>query len=187
MAAKIITPPAAEPVSLELAKAHMKVSNAVEDTLVELYVKAAREHCEAITGARFIHQTWELALDAFPDGAIELPGYPLSSVTSVEYLDENGDPQAVDAGLLVLDTFKRPGWVTCSEDWPATQDTINAVRVTYVVGFGAAADAVPSDIVNAILLAAGDLYENRQGRQKDALNENPAVDALLWPYRTLRP
>lgn len=187
MAAKLITPPALEPVTLALAKLHCREVASVQDDLLTMHITTARQHCEDITGARAITQTWELRLDAFPDGAFTLPGYPLQSVTSIEYLDENGDPQDVDPSTLVVDTFSRPGSVSCSNPWPATQDTINAVQVRYVLGFGDAAEAVPAAFRSAILLVVGDLFENRQGQQKDPLNGNPAVDHLLWPYRLLTP
>jgi uncharacterized phiE125 gp8 family phage protein len=187
MAAKIITQPGLEPLTLAEVKLHCRVDGAEQDTLVALYLTAAREHCENVTGARCITQTWELALDRFPCGAFQLPGYPLQSVETIEYLDANGDPQAVDPADLVIDTFQKPGSVSSSLPWPETQDTINAVRVTYKLGFGDDPTDVPSGLRAAILLHAGDLSENRQGQQKDALNANPAVDNLLFPFRLLTP
>lgn len=184
----LITPPAVEPITLDEAKLHLRVTHPSEDALIELLITAAREYVERNTGLSMINQTWELALDAFPASAIQLPGAPLVSVTSVEYLDEAGDPQAVDPALLIVDKASRPGWVTSSAPWPATQaDTFNAVRVRYVLGFGTAGESVPADLRAALLLVLGDLFENRQGQDTSQLYENRAVNMLLWQHRKLVP
>lgn len=41
---------------------------------------------------------------------------------------------------------------------------------------------VPAPVKAAILLILGDLFENREGAGGD-YERNPAVHALLWPYR----
>lgn len=187
MPAKLITPPSVEPITLALAKLHCYIDADDRDELVSLAIGSARRHVEQWCDLNLITQTWELALDAFPCGPIRLPGWPLQSVTSIEYLDANGDPQTVDPGTLSLDTFSRPGWVTCSSSWPQTQDAINAVRVRYVLGYGAAGSDVPAPVRSAMLLVVGDLMENRQAGQKDMINVNPAVESLLFPFRLLTP
>lgn len=180
----LITPPAVEPITLDEAKAHLRVTHAEEDALIALYITAARQWVERSTGVSLVNQTVEIALDDFPSGPIQLPGWPLASVTSVEYLDGNGDTQAVDPASLIVEKARRPGWVTSSAEWPATQaDTINGVRVRYVLGFGATGASVPADLRAALLLVLGDLFENRQGQQEAALVKNAAVDMLLAPYR----
>lgn len=43
---------------------------------------------------------------------------------------------------------------------------------------------LPAPVRVAILLMLGDLYINRSGATAgEAVQENPAVKALLWPYR----
>lgn len=186
--AQLITPPAAEPITLAEAKTHLRVTHADEDALIGVLISAARMHVERVTGLRLINQTWEQALDAFPDGAIRILLGPLVSITSVEYLDADGAPQSVDPSDLVLDNARRPGWVSTRTEWPEVQkDTFNAVRVRYVLGFGADGASVPADLRAAILLILGDLFENRQAQQEAALVENRTVDALLWPHRLVLP
>jgi len=184
----LVVPPAVEPITLAEARAHLRVTHTDEDALIGVLISAARQHVERVTGLGLINQTWEVALDAFPDGPIRLTKAPIASVSSVEYLDEAGAPEAVDPADLVLDNRRRPGWVSSSSGWPIAQaDTFNAVRVRYVVGFGADGAAVPADLRAAILLILGDLFENRQGQQEAALVPNATVDALLWPHRLVLP
>lgn len=189
MRAQLITPPTAEPVALDTVKAHLRETGSAQDDLIAMYLTAAREHVEATTGARCVEQEWRLTLDAFPCGRIKLPGYPLRSVTSVAYVDPDGAAQAVDVGDLIVNTAARPGWIELPDGWPSTKAQSSVVTIDYSVGFAATAapTEVPSALVSAILLLVGDLFENRQGQQRDSLQENRAVNSLLWPFRLLSP
>lgn len=189
MSAILITPPAAEPVDLATAKAHCRETSSSQDALIGMYLLAAREHIEDTTSARCVEQTWRLTLDAFPCGRIKLPGYPLREVTLVQYVDPDGVTQEIEAGSLVVSTADRPGWIELPGGWPATKEQSAVVTIEYSVGYATAEDLspVPARLRNAILLLVGDLFENRQRQQKDALVENPAVADLLWPFRLLAP
>lgn len=187
MRAKLITPPASEPVTLATAKAHLRETGTDQDDLIAIYIESARRHVEQTTGARCITQKWQLVLDKFPDGGIRLPGYPLISVESVGYIDPAGVAQTITVGDLVINTASRPGVIYNPDEWPATEDREGVVTIDYTVGFGAAATDVPADLRNAMLLLIGDYFENRQGQQKETLAENPAVASLLFPYRVMSP
>lgn len=198
MPAKLITAPAAEPVSLAEARAHLRVTHTDEDALIGALITAAREHVESVTGLRLIDQAWELALPAFPDATahwprtaqlfVELPGWPLKSVEAVTYRDAAGVLQTLATEAYRVDDFRRPARLTPVGQWPATEsDNPLAVRVSYTAGFGEDGSTVPAAVRSAILLLIGDLYENRQGQQEAALVSNPAVYALLWPHRLVRP
>jgi len=182
--ARILTQPATEPVSLSDAKAHLAVTHSADDALIGSLIKAARRHVEHITGLRLIAQTWEAVFDTFPDGPLQLAGWPLQSVTAVEYLDENEAAQTLVSSAYVVAEYRRPGWISPVDSWPATQDTYNAVTATFVVGYGDAED-VPDDIVAAIKLIVGGLYANRESLSDKPILDNPAVDALLFPYREI--
>ena len=91
MIIKRIAAPAAEPISLATAKAHLRVTHAAEDTLIPLYISAAVSKLDGkdgLLGRAMITQDWQLSLDSFPcDGVIELPLPPLQEVTFVKYFD----------------------------------------------------------------------------------------------------
>jgi hypothetical protein len=56
--------------------------------------------------------------------------------------------------------------------------------VTFVAGYGDAADDVPAAIRNAGLLLIGDLYEHREAQSVDfEIHQNKTVDWLLSPFR----
>jgi uncharacterized phiE125 gp8 family phage protein len=193
MGMKLITAPAVEPISLEEAKAHLRVDHSDDDTLIGIYIQAARQTIDGRDGwlgRALVTQTWELQLDAFTGDAVQLPLAPLQSVTSVKYDDADGVEQTLDAAGYDLDTTSVPGWLVVGEDgWPTTLSAINAVRIRYIAGYGDAAD-VPAPIRAAILLMVGDLYAHREtavvGANPSAVQMTTTVENLLAPYRVWR-
>lgn len=183
----VVTPPAEEPVTLARVRAERAVTHTEDDTILEAKITEVRQHVEEMLGKALVTQTWRLHLHEFPAGEIALPGGRVQSVESVTYIDEAGDTQTLATSAYQVDTYSRrpilrrvPG-----TEWPKTQDTLNAVTVELVVGYGAAAD-VPGGIVAAILLLIGDLAENREAQIVGSIiQENKAVQRLLFPHRNL--
>lgn len=189
MALKLITAPAAEPVSLAEAKAQCRIDGSDEDALIALMISAARRAAEIRSGRALVTQTWELALDAFPASAIELPMPPVQSIVSIKYLDAAGVEQTIDAADYALDTYgSQRHWVLPAQNvsWPDTLDAANAVKIRFTAGYGAAAD-VPQDIKMWILLALGTMVKHRETTAEGQLVELPGDywQSLLDPYRIL--
>lgn len=181
--------PAATPVTLAEAKAHLRVTSGAEDALITALIAAATDHLDGWSGVlarALVTQTWKLWLDEWPvDDAIQIPLGPLQSVASVTYLHpDSGVATAVDAASYVVDTVSADGWVVPAAGfaWPTPKDAINAVEVTFVCGHGLAAD-VPPALKAAILLLVGDLYANREGQSDRAITPNLTVDRLIAPWR----
>jgi len=193
MATRLITAPAAEPLSLEEAKAHLRVDHTTDDSLIAIFLQAARQDCEEWTQRAFITQTWEVVIDEFPENEILIPRPPLQSVTSVKYDDGAGVEVTLSAAEYTVDTASEPGWIVPTlSGWPATFDGINAVRVQYVAGYATSgnspdnlADNVPGPIKAAILLRLGQLYEHREDviAGTTALAVPNGTQFLLRPYR----
>ena len=190
MALKLITAPAAEPVSTSEAKAHLRVDTTADDTYIGTLITVARQNVESHLRRSLINQTWEVVLDAFPAGVIRLPKPPLASVTSIKYTDDEGNESTYSSANYVVDSDTEPGRVVLKsgQTWPAvTLAAANGVRVRYVAGYGAAGSNVPQAIRQAILLVIGSLYENREDvlvAQGVSIGVLPfGVVALLAPYR----
>ena len=186
MTLKLISAPLTEPVTLAEAKAHLRCGDD-EDALIGVLIQAAREQAQHLIGRALITQTWEQALDAFPDAEIELGMPPVSSISEIVYIDAAGVQQTLSPALYTLDTGIEPGWALPVQgaEWPETLDTASAVRVRFVCGYGAAA-AVPAAIKSWMLLRIGTLYKMREemvvGRSVSDL-PGGFVDRLLDPYR----
>src|SRR4051794_5651410 len=99
----LVTPPAAEPVSLAEAKLYLRVVDSAEDSMITNMIAAARLLCEAEVDRSFINTTWDLILDGWPnDGSpiptpwpgltgtvsvVRFPRASLVSITSISYVD----------------------------------------------------------------------------------------------------
>jgi uncharacterized phiE125 gp8 family phage protein len=166
VALKLITAPAAEPLTAAEVKTRLGIGSEVADTTVAAWIKSARETLDGangMLGRALITQTWELVLDGFPCGYwrgchyvqpdVEMPLPRLQSVTSVKYLDANGTEQTVDAGVYRVITGER-GRIALAvgSAWPTPLYGQGAVTIRFVAGYGSAGSDVPEPIRQAIVL-----------------------------------
>lgn len=182
MTLRLVSGPTTEPVTLAQAKAHLRVDHDAEDALISALISTARGMAEHKIGRALGTQTWVRVLDAFPGGALELGMPPVQSITSLSYIDAGGDEQSLGESDYILDTVQAPGWVLPSSDlgaWPSTASTINAVTVTFVTGW--AAEAVPKEIKQFILMHVASMYDRRDAVSDVGNNAGylPFVDRLL--------
>jgi uncharacterized phiE125 gp8 family phage protein len=185
MAIRLIAGPGEEPITLDEAKLHLRVDVTAEDTLINGLIIAARQAAEQATGRALMQQTWELALDCFPD-EIRLQMPPLQSVSSVKYLDQDGVLQTLATSEYLVNDYKEPARIVLAygKSWPSTRDQENAVLVRFVAGY-ADADAVPQEIKQWMLMLIGSMYANRERETvgSAAAVELGFVDRLLDAYR----
>lgn len=161
MALRLITPPAAEPVTLADLRAIMGITDPTDtarDAVMTARLSAAREWAEEFTRRAIITQTWALYADAFPCH-FDLKG-PLQSVESVKYLDSSGIEQTLSTDNYYVDTISARVYPAYGKTWPTTYSRTNAVTVRHVAGYGLAA-AVPQKIKEAILFLVAH-WENFQ-------------------------
>jgi uncharacterized phiE125 gp8 family phage protein len=183
-----VTAPTAEPVTVAELRTHSRIDDITEEgPLLVRLIKAARRWCEAFLSQSMVNTTFDLTLDCFPAWEIRLPRCPLQSVTSITYIDANGDSQTVSSSDYIVDTKTKPGRITPAfgDSWPSTQSRINAVTVRFVAGYGAAASAVPDEWKQAILLLAGHWYGNREAGLVGTISKEIefGVKNLLWMDR----
>lgn len=175
------------PVSLADMKLHLKSETAEtdDDTLITTLISAATANCEEFQHRSYITQTRILYYDEFPL-MFSVPYPPLISVTTIVYVDTDGEDVELDSGEYRVDTGNQPGRITeaYNSSWPATRAVTNAVILTYSAGYGTAAD-VPDTVKAAIKLLVGHWYEHRESVSDIPVQVLPqAVEALLWPERT---
>lgn len=202
MALTIVTAPAVEPFTAVEAKAWAKVSTGSDDTIIDSLIVAARQYVENVTSRALINATWDLKLDSFPPSRKErwtatgvssvggrelrLPRPPLSSVTSVTYLDTAGDSQTWASAKYAVDSDSEPGRIVPvpTESWPSVYDGINNVTVRFISGYGAASTDIPEAILQAMRLLIVHWYENRSDVELGTIVQamRRATDSLLAPY-----
>lgn len=166
MAIRILEGSQAEPISLIEAKAHLRVDDTADDTLIDGLIRAAREYCETLQGRALMVQTIQMVLDQVPGRSFEIPLPPLVSVRSIEVAYEDGTTAMVPASDYLVDTASQPGRVSLKRDadWPAEKEyaELNAFSVTFEAGYGDEGEDVPQATRQAILLLIGHWYEHRE-------------------------
>lgn len=196
MALSVVSVSTVEPVSVSEFKVHQRIDQDLENDLCQALITSAREHCEAYLNRRLTvgTNTLRLSLDSFYDprysqcGTIYLPEPPLTSTTtvSVTYLSSDGSTgTTVSSSVYTVDAYSQPARIrpAYGEVWPVPICELNAVNVTYDVGYTTGAD-VPSGVKVAIKLMAGHLYEHREAVNEGGLVEIPlGIRALLDPHK----
>jgi uncharacterized phiE125 gp8 family phage protein len=179
--------PTEDPVTLAEAKAHLRVDGDDEDDLIAVLISAATSELDGwtgILGRALVTQTWTQGFDAFAD-KLRLP-MPAATVSSVTYVDTNGDTQTLASDQYTLRQDALGSYVERAFDvsWPSIRSHTQSVIVTFTCG--ADADDVPAPLKAAILLRIGDLYANREAAVSgDAVTVNPTIHALVAPYRRI--
>lgn len=194
----LTTPPAQPALATADARAHLRTAT-TEDAYLEGLISVATAWVESWIGRALINRTYTYKVDAFPGSPqflnpprcdsvyeLQLPYPPLSSVTSIQYVDGAGATQTLSTTVYEVVPGGTPGRVRLKvgQDWPAVLHHPDSVTVTYVAGYGASDASVPSSIRHALALLAGHLYEHREASSPLSLSTVPyGIEALLMPFR----
>jgi uncharacterized phiE125 gp8 family phage protein len=188
MTAIVTTPPASEPVTLEEARAQVRLTGGAEEPLVGRLVAAARAHVERTTRRALMTQGWRLYLDGWPPGrVVRLPVAPVASVETVTVYDGDGVPVALDPQTYRLDGAAEPPRLKVAAGAPAGISGFNGIEIDFTAGYGAAPANVPQPLRQAVLMLVAHWFEHREAAEDPgAFGVPPGVAALLASYRMLR-
>ena len=185
-------------ISLDEAKAHLRVEHTEDDALIEGYIQAATRNAENITGTQISRKQITKRFAEFSSAmALE---WPLISVDQIKYTDTDGVEQTlydtssdpvVDSAVFQTVRLWQPGlamgqpYITLAHDqsWPDAQSQPEAVTIVATCGY--AQEAIPGDIRVALLLLVGNFYENRESTVRgNIIAELPmGYEALLQSHR----
>lgn len=180
------TAPTVLPVSVAECKAVLRIDHAQHDTMVQSLIKAARAYVETVGRLTLTDTTYDLRLDTFPSGPIDLRRGPVQSVTSITYTDAEGAAQTLSASTYNVDIYSLPERIWPEDTWPATEcEAPNDVKVRYLAGYGDSADDIPESIRQALIAIVVHMYENPAAHTElvNGLHPNPMFDALVWSFR----
>lgn len=158
--------PVADAITITTAKKQCEIASTdtAHDVQLQRFIAAAVRDVERHTGRALCTQTWELTLSEFPACPILLPRPPFQSITSIQYVDSNGDTQTLSSSLYAAST-ESPSVLqpVYGQVWPTTQPgTRAAVIITYVAGFGPDSTYIPPEYQS--LLAELVLFRFGPGR-----------------------
>jgi uncharacterized phiE125 gp8 family phage protein len=177
MGIKVITPPTLTSIISDAnLRVHLKLAaDGSEDELMTTYRAAAHALAEHYTGYAIGSQVLELALDEFPNEAIELPRGKVTAIGSLKYMDTDEVEQTISASEYTLDDYSTPCWLVPAVDyvWPTPLEGANVVKVRYTVG------DVPEAVKGAILQMCAWQHEHRgDGKAADDI-QPPAAKQML--------
>ena len=184
MTLTVLSPPLTPALSLQTAKAHLRIGHDAEDALVAELLQAATDRLETATGLALVERTLQRELRAWP-ATLAGRGYvlrprPVSRVEAVSLVDADGTETAlgdrfdlVDGRLVLKPWAHLPPLAAGSR-----------LRVRFVAG--SAAEEVPGDLLLALKLLLAQAY--RRGRDVVTAAEDlpTEVAAILAARREVR-
>lgn len=189
MTVSLLAPPTLEPVSLEEAKAHLRLVGTDDDDYVSALIVAARLQVETAIRRVLIDQTWRIYRDDWPrDGLVELPVAPVRSIVEIVVYDADGDPTTLAPTAWALDAASVPARLRLLGTGPAPGRPLNGIEIDVVAGFGASGISVPQPLRLAIMTLVARWFENREGAGFGIVPSAvaDAFEALVAPYRVMR-
>lgn len=191
-------PTSVEPVSLDLVKAQLRITNTADDVYLTALIKEAREMLELYTGRAIIAQniTESLDIEAFPEpywngvrqgsilmftpAPITLLNPPIVSITQMRTYDINNASAIYPSTSYRLDNsdplqFSRLTF-NYGAVWPSLLRRNNSVEIDYLAGW--ADGTVPAGISAAIRAIVVYCYSNRAPCSESCVSACGAASAL---------
>ena len=159
-----LTAPQSLGVSVSEAKDHLRIaaSDTEQDTLIQTLIESSIEKVQRDTGKQLITATFRQEGETFDDAGDFKYG-PVTSVTSVKYLDTDGVEQTLDPSVYSFDSGRQIIKLSHGQEWPEVAVYDSAVKVEYVAGYGADETCVPRMLKSAVLLMTAQLFFEPDG------------------------
>ncbi len=175
-AAVKIKTPCAVPLTVELLADMLRLDVDDENDLLRQYLSAAASEIEGPDGwgVALGAQVWTLTLNRLPEQII-LPGWPVTGVSQIRYMDRTGAVQVLDhAAHYRLVRGLDPARLvrTSGAALPFVLPEVGAVEVDYNLGHADPADVDPA-LMTALGMLAGHFFENREATTAAKLAEVP--------------
>jgi uncharacterized phiE125 gp8 family phage protein len=186
----LLTPPSIEPVTIQDLTEHARIDTDTDDDLLTFLIQNARQWCENYTRIAFIEQEWLISYDqADLNGTsreIDLRQGNISDVESVTSYNTSDEAAVIDDENYRA-SFQR---IIFAQNIikPYQWREFDALQIQYTVGYGDAAEDVPTPIRQAIKMLATYWYEAREaigdmmGKSKEEVVPF-GVQSLLIPYK----
>lgn len=160
-----LQPPPVEPISIDEAKAFLRIDHADEDTLIATLIRSACERLEDRLNLAMIARPMRFLTTS--TGEICLPRWPVVSVAAVQHDQEMIADYSLDLNSRPARLFNLPS---------------GEINIDFTAGYGTQPSDVPAPLRQAMLLLIARGFEIR-GDEPDTLPL--MVDALTMPYRVV--
>lgn len=170
-----------EPITLEEAKAHLRVVIPDDDGYISGLIVAARTMAEGLLNRTIVQRRRAVRFSGW-GVQMSLLKPPVISIDNVGYYDETGGEMMLDPSLYYLageydDGMPyvgfRPG-----ETYPLLDQRAQPITVYYTAGY--VPGEVPADIIQWMKLTIGTMYNNRESVVNGTISGQLGDDFARW-------
>lgn len=148
--------PASRPITLEQAKAHLRINQAdnTHDDLITDLIDGSVTAVEKRTERCLINQVFEKSGYRFPPPGegIPLDRDPIVLVDSVTYLDSELVRQTLDPNDWELSVPRNAVYPAPGVSWPTGYVHHDSIQVNFTAGYGTSGDGVPRPLLDCCYL-----------------------------------
>lgn len=179
----VVTPAASTAVTRAQCALFMRYVGSLQNDVIDSLIYSAEKYVEQWIGKTLVDTTYTYYFDSFNE-CLDFPIGNVSSITSVEYIDSTEAYVVLSNTVYDLDNKSIVNKITLKygQEFPTPLPLPNAVRVTFVAGFGDASD-VPEPIKTAVKIMVASMFEFREGQTPIyEPKENPTIKQLMNTY-----
>ena len=161
---KVTAKPSTNAVSLSEAKKDLRINGNYADSTLLTMIAAAQDYVEGICGLHTTSRTTVIYMNSWPTRKTTLPISPIQSVSSLKYLDGDGNLQSVASSIYTLmdDEYEPRVYKKASQSWPNNlSDEYERIFLTVVSGYGDSANLTPPAVRYAIRFLINHWFTNR--------------------------
>lgn len=186
-----VTPVPSVALPVEEMKDHLRIGSgfaddALQDGLIESYLRAALAAIEGRIGKMLFQRRFLWVLEGWRDDEQALPVAPVAGIASVALVDAAGGEVLVPATVYRLVPDLHPPRLAGKGTALPAIPTDGLVKVIFDAGFGTAWADLPVDLRQAVLLLAGEYYEHRHDDGAQSAGLPFGVVTLIERWRTVR-
>lgn len=158
----------------------LRVTGSEELALIEAYARAATGTVERRLNRLLVRRAVKVRAEALPPRRCPVALYG-GEVGTVTTFTVDGVAVAGSAYDIIGDS---PALLVPNADWPIATGEGLPVEIIYTAGY--APGAAPPDLLGAVRMIGADMFETRTHHVVGtSVGINPAVDALLMPWRII--
>jgi uncharacterized phiE125 gp8 family phage protein len=192
-----VTPPTLPAVSLDDAKANLRITFPDDDVYLAGLIKAAEQSLDGRDGwlgRALVSQTWDYKIHCFRADYVRIPLPPLIEIVTASYYDRDNVLQTLSPSVYevvgVGGFGKAKLALKYGQAWPATYHRAEAISIRFRCGHVDTSDSppsgeVPAPIAEAIKRMVGTLYLHREHvvPGETVVTIPAAASSMLAPYR----
>jgi len=143
------------PISLDLVKTHLKITNSNEDELLIAIIRASVKIFEGYTARSLLNKEWCAIFKNLNKFNITLPTRTVNKIIEITLIDENNNTTVFNEKHYFLEE-------NSSELNLRIIPYAKILKINYLAGYGDSHQDVPHEIVTSILQHIAFQYENRE-------------------------